>query len=86
MRWLCSPRGRARKSSRRRARLAGGSGGGLVMVKRRKKGKRRRAAPRVQAERVCSAALASILCGRPQLSCTLGDAVKRLWDHAKANG
>ena len=54
------------------------------MVKRRRKAKRK--APRVQAERVCSAGLAQLLRGRSSLKCTMGDAVKMLWAHAKANG
>ena len=54
------------------------------MVKRRKAKKRR--APRVQAERICSTGLATLLSGRPTMKCTMGDAVKLLWAHAKQNG
>ena len=54
------------------------------MVKRRRKAKRK--APRVQAERICSAGLAQLLRGRSSLKCTMGDVVKMLWAHAKANG
>ena len=54
------------------------------MVKRRKTKKRR--APRVQAERICSTGLAMLLSGRPTMKCTMGDAVKLLWAHAKQNG
>ena len=54
------------------------------MVKRRKTKKRR--APRVQAGRICSTGLATLLSGRPTMKCTMGDAVKLLWAHAKQNG
>ena len=51
--------------------------------RRKKKKAKRRAAPRVQPERVCSAGLAALLGVR---NCTMGDAVKRLWAHAKGTG
>ena len=47
----------------------------LSMVKKRRKAKRR--VPRVQADRICSSGLATLLSGRPTLKCTMGDAVKR---------
>ena len=65
----------------------------IMAPKRRKKRKvkrRRTAAPRVQVPRVCDAALSALLAqggeSRTSLELTLGEAVKRLWAHAKANG
>ena len=58
--------------------------------KKRKVKRRRTAAPRVQVPRVCDAALSALLAqggeSRTSLELTLGEAVKRLWAHAKANG
>lgn len=58
--------------------------------KRRKKKRRRVSAPRVQVPRICSAQLARLLSNngeaRTGLRLTLGEAVKRLWQHAKASG